>query len=438
VEEQEMRFYDSPINESLPGASQAVPAATNVPSAEYPRVYADGRVIFRLRMPFAQSVELEGGQGLCRAPIPMIKDEEGVWNLTIGPSVTGFHYYWFNVDGVAMNDPGSGTYFGYGKETSGIEIPDPMSIDTDLPNVPINPMNPTFYAPHDGGQQGQLEEHWYLSGITGDWRRCFVYTPAGYNEAANLNTRYPVLYLQHGAGEDETAWGRQGRVNFILDNLINPPPVLALFAMFRGSAGPKTKPMIVVMDNNYATYAKQDSASENLDPSSRYLSPGIDAFGSVVISDLIPSIDGTYRTIADHDHRAIAGLSLGAMETMAVALTHLDTFSYVGAFSLPFFGTIPSRPPSAQTLRPAPPPFDPKTAYGGIFADAASFNQRVHLFWFGAGTAEVQLNNALRQNVAKLTAQGIKPELYQSPGTAHEWLTWRRCLNEFAPRLFQA
>ena len=432
-----MRFYETPINESLPGASQAVPATTNVPSAEYPRVSADGRVIFRLRMPSAQSVQLEGGQGLCPERIPMTKDAEGVWNLTIGPSVTGFHYYWFNVDGVAMNDPGSETFWGYGKETSGIEIPDPMSIDTDLPNVPINPVNPTIYAPHDG-PQGQLEEHWYLSRTTGNWRRSFIYTPAGYNESANSNTRYPVLYLQHGAGENETGWGRQGRVNFILDNLINPLPVRGSFAMFRGPVGPKTKPMIVVMDNDYATYAKQVSGSENLDPSSRYLSPETEAFGSVMMNDLIPAIDNTYRTIADRDHRAIAGLSLGAIETLAVALTHIDTFSSIGAFSLPFFGGIPPRPPSARMPSPAQPPFDPKTTYGGVFADAANFNERVRLLWFGAGTAEVRLNDALRENVAKLAAQGIKPVLYQSPGTAHEWLTWRRCLNEFVPRLFAA
>jgi enterochelin esterase-like enzyme len=126
------------------------------------------------------------------------------------------------------------------------------------------------------------------------------------------------------------------------------------------------------------------------------------------------------------------------METMAVALTHLDTFSYIGAFSLPFFGRILPRPPSTQTSRPVPPPFDPETAYGGVFADAASFSQRVHLLWLGAGTAEVRLNNGLRESIAKLKAQGIKPVLYQSPGTAHEWLTWRRCLNEFVPRLFQS
>jgi enterochelin esterase-like enzyme len=432
-----MTFYDSPINESLPGAGQAVRAVTNVPSAEYPRVYADGRAIFQLRMPSAKSVQLEGGQGLCQGPIPMVKNAEGVWNLTIGPSATGFHYYWFNVDGVAINDPGSETFFGYGRETSGIEIPDPMTIDTDLPNVPLDPVNPAFYDPHDG-PQGHLEERWYLSRTTGKWRRSFVYKPAGYDEIANSNTRYPVLYLQHGAGEDETGWGRQGRVNFILDNHINPRPARGLFAMFRGPAGPKTRPMIVVMDNDYATYAKQGSNSEDRDPSSHYLSPGIEAFGSVVINDLIPMIDHTYRTIADREHRAMAGLSLGAMETMAVALTHLDTFAYIGAFSLPFFGKIPSRPPKPQSSRPVFPLFDPKTAYEGVFADAANFNQKVHLLWFGAGTAEVRLNNDLRHNIAKLTAQGIKPVLYQSPGTAHEWLTWRRCLSDFAPRLFQS
>lgn len=431
-----MEFYNSPINESLPGASQAVPAATNMPLAEYPRVYADGRVIFQLRMPSARSVRLEGGQGLCQGSVPMTKNADGVWSLTIGPSVTGFHYYWFDVDGVKMNDPGSETFRGYGKETSGIEIPDPMSIDTDLPNVPTTPVRPTFYAPREG-PQGEIEERWYLSKTTGKRRRCVVYTPAGYKSAANSNVRYPVLYLQHGAGEDETGWIRQGRVQSIMDNLIHPAPLTgfyAMFARFGGGAAPKTKPMIVVMDSGYAAY----SGTVSRDPSSNYLSPRIEAFGAVVINDLIPMIDRSYRTIADRDHRAMAGLSMGAMETMAVALTHMDTFSHVGAFSLPFFGKIPSRPKSDQTSRPALPIFDPKTAYGGVFADTANFNQKVRLLWFGAGTAEVRLNDNLRKNLAKLTALGIKPVLYQSQGTAHEWLTWRRCLNEFAPQLFQA
>ena len=178
-------------------------------------------------------------------------------------------------------------------------------------------------------------------------------------------------------------------------------------------------------------------------------------------------IDSTYRTVADRDHRAMAGLSMGGLETMAITLSHSDTFSYIGSFSGAQFsmsqrpgapapgrpvaggpGSFPdpgslqstgavSKDSAATPARRVLPPFDPMTSYGSVFADAASFNRRVHLLWFGAGTAEVQLNNALRANVEKLRAHGINLVLYESPGTAHEWLTWRRDLNEFAPLLFQ-
>ena len=255
-----MRFYNQLINESLPGAAQAVPATTTVPSAEYPRVYADGRVIFRVHLPAAQSVQLEGGQGLCSTPVPMTKDADGNWSVTLAPAVMGFHYYWFNVDGTAMNDPGSETFFGYSKETSGIEIPDPQQISSDLVTAPVIP----FYAPHDG-PHGQIHEHWYQSVVTGKWRRCFVYTPPGYHDAANAGARYPVLYLQHGAGEDETGWSRQGGVNFIMDNAIQGNSSSFFFA-----SAPKAKPMIVVMDNGYATY-KEGTGPDGRDPSESYL-----------------------------------------------------------------------------------------------------------------------------------------------------------------------
>jgi enterochelin esterase-like enzyme len=392
-------------DESLPAIYRAVPATSNVPSAEYPRLYADGRATFRLRMPFAKSVQLSGGQGLGRVPFPMTKDADGVWTVTIPPATVGFHYFWFSVDGVAINDPGSETYFGYGKETSGIEIPDPFFVSTLLVSSP----RPAFYDPQDG-VHGRIEANWYFSKTTGKWRRCFVYTPPGYQDEGKTNIRYPVLILQHGAGENETGWGKQGRMNFIMDNLIN--------------AG-KAKPMIVVMDNGYAEYADKRTAP--------YLRPqsGLEAFGPVVLHDLIPTIDSAYRTIPDRDHRAMAGLSMGAMETMAIALSHLDTFSYIGSFSMP------QQLPAVAPTRPAFPPFDPMTSYGDVFADAASFNQKVHLLWFGAGTAEVEFNNPLRTNVDKLRAHGIHLVLYESPGTAHEWLTWRRDLNEFAPLLFR-
>src|SRR6185312_4555588 len=193
-----MRFYNQLINESAPGALQAVPATTNVPSAEYPRVYCDARATFRVHLPLAKSVQLEGGQGLCAKSVPMTKDADGYWSATVPPSVMGFHYYWFNVDGVKMNDPGSETFFGYNQETSGIELPDAQQISSDLVTAPVIP----FYAPHEGTPQGQLHERWYHSETTGKWRRCIVYTPPGYDDVANAAVHYPVLYLQHGAGEN--------------------------------------------------------------------------------------------------------------------------------------------------------------------------------------------------------------------------------------------
>jgi enterochelin esterase-like enzyme len=418
-----MRFYDQMINESAPGALQAVPAVTNVPSAEYPRVYADGRVTFRVHLPWAQNVRLEGGQGLCPSPVPMKKDADGNWCVTLAPTVMGFHYYWFNVDGTKMNDPGSETFFGYGNETSGIEIPDPQQISSDLVTAPVIP----FYAPHSGSH-GQLHENVYFSEITGNWRRCFVYTPPGYDEVTNGATRYPVLYLQHGAGENETGWSRQGGVNFIMDNIILGNT--SSFFAFLGGGVPKAREMIVVMDNGYATYAK--SSSDKGDPSGSYSFPGTEAFGAVMVQELIPMIDRTYRTIADRNHRAMAGLSMGGSQTMAVTLTHLELFSYIGTFSGAQF--IRRR---TQAGAPAQPPFDPRTSYGGVFADADAFNSKVHLLWMGAGTAELAMSESLRENAAKLREANIKLTEYYSPGTAHEWQTWRICLNKFAPLLFK-
>jgi enterochelin esterase-like enzyme len=418
-----MRFYEQLINESAPGAEQTVPAVTNVPAADYPRVYADGRASFRVHLPQAQSVKLEGGQGLCATAMPMTRDADGNWSVTLAPTVPGFHYYWFDVDGMRLNDPGSETFFGYGRETSGIEIPDPQQISSDLVTAPVIP----FYAPH-AGNHGELHEDWYFSKVTGQWRRCFVYTPPGYADAEHAETRYPVLYLQHGAGEDETGWARQGGVQFIMDNTILGNP--SSFFVFLGGAVPKAREMIVVMDNGYATYATP--SSETRDPSESHSFPGTEAFGAVVVQELIPMIDRTYRTIADRDHRAMAGLSMGGSQTMAVALTHLDLFSYIGTFSGAQF--MRRRPQGGAQAEAS---FDPQTAYGGVFAGAAAFHQRVRLLWMGAGTAELGMSTSLRENAAKLRAANIKVAEYYSPGTAHEWQTWRICLNKFAPLLFQ-
>ncbi len=367
-----------------PVADEAKPASSNVLNAQYPRVHADGRVSFRFNAPSAQKVQLQPGgadNGLGKGPIDMTRDEKGMWSITLPTAVPGFHYYWFLVDGVAVNDPGSETYFGWGRQTSGIEVPDK---DGD------------FYEPKDV-PHGEVRVRWYFSKTTGAWRRAYVYTPPDYDR--NQKTRYPVLYLQHGAGENETGWTKQGRANLILDNLI---------------AAGRAKPMLVVMETGYAT---RPGATPVQGPTGNPTTPN--AFGEVLVSDLIPMIDATYRTLADRDNRAMAGLSMGGGQTMQITSTNLDKFAWVGAFSAPIRN------------------FDAKTTFGGVFADAATYNKRVRLLWLGAGTGEVPFIEGLNQLRKALDTAGIKYVAYESPGTAHEWQTWRRSLHDFAPRLFK-
>lgn len=377
-------------------------AASSVPGAVSPRIYPDRRVSFELAAPMAQHVLLAGGDGLGHGSFPMTKSADGVWRVTLPPVVPGFHYYWFFLDGVAVSDPASETYFGYGKEVSGLEVPDPEG---------------GFYAlkavPH-----GEVREKWYWSRVTGAWRRAFVYTPPGYD--ANPTQRYPLLILQHGYGEDETGWTRQGKAQFILDNLI---------------AAGRAKPMIVVMDRGYAN--KPGTPALHLDADTPVKEVGIafGAFADVILRDLIPTIDASYRTIPDREHRAMAGLSMGGMETLLIALHHQETFAYIASLS----GPILQNPLSSQSLAAAfGAPFDVRSAYGGAFADASRFNQHVRLLWMGVGTAEPpEIRNGIVAAVKALRAHGVHLVCYESSGTAHEWQTWRRDLNDLAPRLFR-
>ena len=367
-------------------ADDSRPATSNVRGAEYPRIYPDLRVTFRLKAPDARTVQLQPGgddNGLGRGPIDMTRSDDGTWSVTTAPVVPGFHYYWFVVDGVAMSDPASETYFGWGKQCSGIEIPD-SGVD--------------FYAAKDV-PHGDVRVRWYFSNTTRTWRRAYVYTPAEYDR--DRRVRYPVLYLQHGAGEDERGWTNQGRANFILDNLI---------------AAGKAKAMVVVMDQGYATLPEAVQS-----PTTTGRSTGQPSlFQQVVINDLIPMIDATYRTLPNKNDRAMAGLSMGGMQTLQITLSHLDKFSWIGSFSAPLR--------AGQDL---------KTAYSGAFADPAAFNKKVRLLWFGAGTAEEEMLKPAAAMHEELEKSGIKNVFYQSPGTAHEWQTWRRDLHEFAPLLFK-
>jgi enterochelin esterase-like enzyme len=394
------------LGQSAPPAraeDQSSPAASNVPGAQTPRVHPDRSITFTLKAPDAGSLQVAGGDGLGMGPFPMTKGDDGTWSVTTPPSVPGFHYYWFVLNGVSVNDPASETYFGYGKQTSGIEVPEAGAAFYSITNVP----------------HGEVRAKWYLSKTTGEWRRAFVYTPPDYDR--NRDARYPVLILQHGSGENETGWTRQGKAQFILDNLI---------------AAGKARPMIVVMDRGYAI--KPGMASEKAGPNAwlQNLQLAFSAFEDVVIHDLIPTIDASYRTIPDRRHRAMAGLSMGGMQTLFITLQHLDMFAYIGSFSGPIVPRLSAgnlTVDNGQQQR-----FDTKTAYGGAFADPLAFNKRVKLLWLGVGTAESEeFRVGIGSAVEALRGAGVRLEYFESNGTAHEWQTWRRDLNEFAPRLFR-
>ena len=371
------------------------PATTNVWDAAYPRVDSAGRAQFRVNAPDATKVRLNFWSG---PKLDMEKQPDGSWTITTPPLVPGFHYYTLIIDGVEVSDPDSGSYFGGGKYASGIEIPEPGT---------------TFYSPQEV-PHGQVREIWYYSKVTGSWRHALVYVPPDYE--TQTKARYPVLYLQHGGGEDETGWIRQGHANFILDNLI---------------AAGSCKPMILVMAYGYARRAGQPVPDLTGKPFGspemmRAMQDMAAAFEDDLTQVLIPYIDSHFRTIPDRDHRAMAGLSMGGMQTFQVTFDHLDVFSYIGGFS----GAGGMQLLTGQGL-------DVKTAYNGALADPAAFAKRVHLLWLGVGTEEPDRMRAGIEGLHKsLDEASIKHVFYESPGTSHEWQTWRRDLKDFAPRLF--
>jgi enterochelin esterase-like enzyme len=381
---------------SAQDANDFKPATTNVWGAEYPRVDGAGRVEVRLKAPEASKVRLNFWSG---PKVDMTKQADGFWTVRTEPLAPGLHYYTLIVDGVEMSDLGSRAFFGGSKYASAVEVPEPGVDYYDIRDVP----------------HGQVREVWYDSKVTGTWRHALVYLPPGYD--AQPSTRYPVLYLQHGGGEDETGWIRQGRANFILDNLV---------------AAGSCKPMIVVMAYGYARragYVPPDLTGKSFgSPEMRQAMQDMaQAFEDDVTQVLIPFVDATYRTIADRDHRGMAGLSMGGMQTYQITLKHLDLFSYIGGFS---------GAGGLQMIGNQKP--DWKTAYDGVFADPAAFARKVHLLWLGVGTNEPEMmREGIRRFHASLTEAGIEHVYYESPGTDHEWQTWRRDLKDFAPRLFQ-
>lgn len=394
------------------------PSSLNIPGAPYPCVFPDHRAIFRVSAPDAQKVRVRVSTGF-----DMTKESDGLWYVTTTPLVEGFHYYMLNMDGTSVSDPATQTFFGGGEWSSAIEIP---AADADFYN-------------HKDVPHGVVRDQWYFSTVTQQWRRCMIYTPPGYD--ANTKERYPVLYLLHGWGENELGWTFQGHVDQIMDNLL---------------AEMKVKPMIVVMDNLNAVKPGEDGSIYNArgvltqavpepqpsqggapgmpgsgpggqrtatgaSPARRPMLRLSTTFTEMMFTDLIPMVEKNYRVAPGRDNRAMAGLSMGGMQTFTTGLQNLDKFAYLGGFS----GNCGSFGGAA---------FDPKTTCGGAFADPALFNGKVKLLFLSTGSVE---GPRVKEFSDGLTAAGIKNVYFESPGTAHEWLSWRRAFADFAPRLFR-
>lgn len=372
------------------------PATTNVSGAEFPRVDSGSRAQFRVKAPDAAKVRLNFWSG---PKLDMEKQSDGFWTVTTPPLAPGLHYYTLIIDGAEVSDPSSLAFYGGGKDASAIEIPEPGA---------------NYYLPQEVSH-GQVREIWYHSIVTGDFRHALVYTPPGYDTETKMH--YPVLYLQHGGGEDETGWIKQGHANFILDNLI---------------AAGSSKPMIIVMANGNARragYIPPDLTGRPFGSPEmmKAMQEMAQAFEDDMTQALIPYIDSNFRTIPDRDHRAMAGLSMGGMQTFQVTFDHLEMFSYIGGFS-----------GAAMQMIRGGKGLDTKTDLHGALADPEAFAKRVHLLWIGIGTDEPAMMHAgIEKLHSSLVDAKINHIYYESPGTAHEWQTWRRDLKDFAPRLFQ-
>ena len=345
------------------------PASSNQPGKEYPKINAERRVMFRIEAPEAKSVGVSfQGSG------EFTKGKDGAWYGTTRPLDEGFHYYTIKIDGAEVPDPNSLMYFGALRWGSAVEVPAHDQDFYTIKNVP----------------HGQLREIYFHSASTDSERRAFVYTPPGYDQ--HPDQRYPVLYLQHGWGENEYGWGEQGRVPAIMDNLI---------------AAGQTKPFLIVMTYGMTNDVRFGHMNEFR----------IEPFETVLVKELVPHIDAHFRTLSDQPHRAMAGLSMGGMETKTITLRNLDTFSHIGLFS-------------GGSISPAD------------FADMTAFKSKNKLVFVGFGSREVEggktrFGGDPKADIEALRAAGINSHYFVSPDTAHEWLSWRRDLREFAPLLFK-
>lgn len=349
------------------------PSSNTQPGKDYPMVNSERRVRASVSAPDAHTVQLD----ISAVKYDLKKDANGIWTGESAPQDEGFHYYQLWIDGAAVPDPSSLYYYGAMRWGSGIDIPAHDENIYEIKDVP----------------HGQIREIYFPSKSTNCDRRAFVYTPPDYEK--NLNDKYPVLYLQHGWGENEYGWPNQGKTNFIMDNLI---------------AEGKAKPFIIVMTYGMTNEVKIGGLKDF----------DITPFQTVLVNELIPYIDSNFRTLKDQPNRAMAGLSMGGFETRLITLKNLDIFSHIGLFS---GGSI-----SLEDVKNTP-----------------NFKEKVKLVFVSFGGREIDaMKNSNRnfwgdpvENTNAITKEGVNTHFYVSPETAHEWQSWRRSLYEFAQLVFK-
>jgi enterochelin esterase-like enzyme len=348
------------------------PAGTNVRSARYPQILPDNRVVFRIKAPDAEKVQVD-----LVKKYDMARDTGGYWKVTTDSIGEGFHYYSLLIDGVALADPASETFYGMGRMASGIEIPFAGGGYYELKDVP----------------HGDLRIKRYFSAVTNSWRRFFIYTPPGYDN--NLNEKYPVLYILHGGGEDERGWATQGCTDLILDNLI---------------AEKKARPMLVVMmDGNLGAGGLAGFGEQALR-----------IFENELKNVVIPIVEKNYRVRPEANGRALAGLSMGGLQTLYAGVKNTDQFAYLGVFSSGWFA---NRPEISNTH------------YELLKNNAATINKNLKQFWIAMGGKEDIAYNNCKAMMAKYDSLNIKYTYSEYPG-GHTWPVWRNNLYNFAQLLF--
>jgi enterochelin esterase-like enzyme len=348
-------------------------ASSNVRAAKYPRILAGNRVLFRIKAPEAQKIQIDLGK-----KYDLVKDSDGFWEITTDSLGDGFHYYSLLIDGVAVADPSSETFYGMGRMASGIEIPfdgDDYYAVTDVPH-------------------GDIRMRRYFSTVTNSWRTFYLYTPPGYD--ANTGEKYPVLYILHGGGEDERGWATQGKTDLILDNLI---------------AAKKAKPMLIVMmDGNLGAGGIGNFGQQNLR-----------MFENELKQVVIPFVEKNYRTRTDASARALAGLSMGGLQTLYAGVRNTEMFSYLGVFSSGWWGNQPNLSgPEYEFMK----------------QNAGTINRNLKSFWIAMGGEEDIAYKNCKTMTAKFDEMGIKYFYTEHPG-GHTWPVWRNNLHHFAQVLFQ-